>query len=212
VCIPLVEEYAVCRPAYYKKPAVETSLCRHQIVEVVIPRRKIIEVVISCRRNLKTDSGSKARWFSTCPMKAVRHTMGIDCSDLTKYIGLEVEIAPSSADELDWLWKRVKRLWEEGTPGEWNEASAREFVSPVIGSVAAELNPRFKTTYSKETRAAGKKKRGKVDLTIVSGKAILLAVEVKALRLNQGIAQNLLQLEAIRDHVRSSRRAAKDRR
>jgi hypothetical protein len=69
----------------------------------------------------------------------------------------------------------------------------------VIGSASAELNPRFKTTYSKETRAAGKKKRGKVDLTVVSGKAILLAVKVKAFRLNQGIAQNLLQLEAIRD-------------
>jgi hypothetical protein len=95
------------------------------------------------------------------------------------------------------LTDNVYTIRENTNFKDWSEAKAREFVGSVLNSVATGLRPGFDISVSNETVAAGQN-RGKVDITLKLDDAVILAVEVKSDDLDMGIAQNVLQLEAVR--------------
>jgi hypothetical protein len=149
------------------------------------------------QRTSKKQKTDKNDTFSSCPLEAARLMLNLDSFDRRKLCKLKVDVVQPTSDILESLTDNVYALRENTDFKDWNEAKAREFVGSVLNSVATGLRPGFDIKVSNETTAAGQK-RGKVDITLKLEGVVILAVEVKSESLRMGIAQNVLQLEAVR--------------
>jgi hypothetical protein len=151
------------------------------------------------KRKISSEPKAKLEAFSECPVETVRSKLEMNKFEHQTLIRFEVEAVPLSSDELEKLYDSIERAWSSRRKNTWNEAKARVFVDRVLESVVLELLAKFKTEIDDEASVIGQENRGKVDMAIVFGDAILLAVEVKASCIDTAIAQCLLEMEAARE-------------
>jgi hypothetical protein len=98
----------------------------------------------------------------------------------------------------DELKEMFIELWNRTGAEEWDEATASMFVERALTHAGNVLEKEYGCSLivRREYPVKGRKNKGKPDLVVKAGKAIVLAVEVKADNLELGMAQNLLQIRA----------------
>jgi hypothetical protein len=89
-------------------------------------------------------------------------------------------------------------VWNRTGAEKWDEATASMFVERVLMHAGNILENEYncRLTIRREHSIRGCEHKGKTDLVVRAGDAIVLVVEVKADNLELGIAQNLLQIRA----------------
>jgi hypothetical protein len=148
------------------------------------------------KRKISKVAKAELEAFSQSPVKTVCEKLGLEKFARETFDSLEIEVDPLRDDELDKLYDNIRRVWLSKRTKNWREAKVRAFVDRVLESVVLELLAKFKTEIDDEASVIGQENRGKVDMAIVFGDAILLAVEVKASCIDTAIAQCLLEMEA----------------
>ena len=108
-----------------------------------------------------------------------------------------MSLADDLGDEISTVMRDLQRRYASyGDIGAANEATRREYISPVLISVV-QLFPHFPDnglSLLLERRTSGETARGPVDFLYVYKKILILVTEAKRDDLEQGIAQNVAQL------------------
>jgi hypothetical protein len=103
------------------------------------------------------------------------------------------------SEEADKDFKKLfSKLWKRVGPEEWDEATASIFAMELLMHAGDTLDKEYglSLTIKREYPVKGRKNNGRPDMVVKAGNAIVLVVEVKASKLELGMAQNLLQIRA----------------
>jgi hypothetical protein len=157
---------------------------------------------MSAQKKRKLDEAREEvkKAFSRHPLEKARNMLGLEKRFSLNQLGrFNIEAIQVNAEELKQHHNEISRVQLNDDLDGWNEATARNFVHRVLCSVNNVIRPRYNTRVGNETAVNSRENHGKADLTIKIGKIILLAVEVKTTNIEVAVAQNLLQLAAVRE-------------
>jgi hypothetical protein len=155
----------------------------------------------SKRRRLNKPSADKERRFSHKPKVAASDILNIGKSKkftLNELATFESEYLPPSKERINETVSEMCKAYRAYGTGVSNESEARSVLNPVFINAVGELKEKsgIDVEWRSEFSITGESKQGAADMAIVSGEAILLAIEVKTTGLEKCVAQNVVQVQA----------------
>jgi hypothetical protein len=203
-------------PEVVESEAVESEVVESEVVESEVVESEAVEPEVvesevvapdiatpdAATPESTTSVSNKPQSFSKKPVDVVGNLLNIKPFNYKELDVFEFKKYRIPAKDLDDLEENLRRSRRRFPDGVWDETNTRRIVDDIMYMAADVLSKKTgkKIVVQSERDIVGEECHGDADMAVMFGSAILLVMEAKATDLNEGVAQNILQIQAAHQH------------